>query len=308
MNLEEFLGVSTESARAEATAPEAPEVEPKGVVTSTTPNGYELYFQAAPKRLYRIRADDETAEDGWAEVDSVTKILDVLHKPALVWWGMKVGVEGLITLHNEYGRDLLVGDSVDDIVDLLTKNKLTVNHVVSKAADRGSSVHDALEFWAREEVFPHVEVYAPEEQPYVKGLLDFLVDSGAEPLASEVMVGSVLHGYAGRFDLLARIPNGAEVVTRHYPKKKDKRERVEGGVYLLDLKTSKGVYDSHFMQLEAYEWAALECGYEPSDFRGVIHATEDGGYELVKSRATFDDFLAVKGAHDAVERLKKVKA
>lgn len=53
-----------------------------------TPSGIEVYYQPDP-RLYRVNG---------VEVPSVTQVLDCLHKPALPYWGNKVGAEGVLEL------------------------------------------------------------------------------------------------------------------------------------------------------------------------------------------------------------------
>ena len=267
---------------------------PRGVCEVVTPSGVQIYYQAAPKRLYKVNGK---------EVPSVTGVLDILEKGGLPWWGMKVGIEGVLQLSN--ADNLALYSTVEEWVELLTQHKLTVNHVRDQAGDRGQAVHDALELWASGNyVLPEPLIYAPEEQGYVRGLRDFLIDCGAEAVASEVMVGSAKHKYAGRFDLRARIPHDTDVVVKTYPVRKPLRGRLEGGEWLLDLKTSKGVYDTHYLQLEAYETASIECGYEPTIQRGVIHVTEDGRYELAVSKATFTDFKAVLSAYKRLQALK----
>ena len=216
--------------------------------------------------------------------------------------------------------------TVESVKNLMKIHGLRTTDQRNSAGDRGQNVHDALELWAKNGVPPQPAVYALEEQGYVSALADFLVDSGAEAVRSEVMVASPKHKYAGRYDLDTQIPNGAEVVVKTFPKMKDIRMRISGGLYLLDLKTSKEVYDTHFIQLEGYEAARIECGYPPTDFRGVIHVTEDGRYELRlnlerygrsdgekkyqprfedgKPLATFTDFKHVLGTYKALQRIK----
>lgn len=303
---------------------------PFGVNEVTTPSGLSIYYQAGPKRLYRIGVPRSLQKDGlccgdcercpevwWEEVPSVSNILGCLDKPGLVWWGQRVGVEGVLELVGrdvikfqdglcfEYYSETLLG--VEDVVEFLKQHKLTTNHQRDKAGDRGTSIHDALETWAQTGRIPAPNVYPEEERGYIRALNDFIIDSGVEPKASEVMVASAEHGYAGRYDLLGTIPHGADVVVKTFPKRNPVREKIDGGVWLLDLKTSKSVHDTHFLQLEAYNHASGECGYAVGDYRGVIHLCPDGRYELVESRATFDDFLAVLGAYKAMERMKARK-
>jgi hypothetical protein len=40
-------------------------------------------------------------DEGWVDVPSVTTALGILEKPALPWWGMKVGVEGVLELRRK---------------------------------------------------------------------------------------------------------------------------------------------------------------------------------------------------------------
>ncbi len=287
--------------------------EPFGVTTSTTPSGLEIYFQAGPKRLYRVR--DVINDDGpWVEVPSVSTVLDCLEKGGLSWWGMKVGVEGFLRLYEEGviaadyegwlvgpPPECFPGVSSEQVVDLLKAHKLTVNDVKGKAADRGTNVHSALETWVDTGVTPDPRFFPEHERGYVEGLVAFINDAHPVPLAAEVMVGSLEHEYAGRFDLLANI--AGEVVTKTYPKRNPIRENV-GGVWLLDLKTSKSVYSTYHLQLAAYRHAMGECGYDNADEVGVVRVTDDGRYELVKGIAGFDDFLAILGAYRALRRLK----
>jgi hypothetical protein len=218
------------------------------------------------------------------EVPSVTQILDCLHKPALVWWGMTTGVEGVCALIKANAIEFQTAEPAD-VVAALTQHKLTVNHVRDRAGVRGSGAHQALEDFMRTRKIPALGDYPEADQGYIRALAAFLFDHQPEPLAVEHMVGSVTHGYAGRYDLRCRIGDR---------------------VGLLDAKTSKRVYpESHFPQLEAYEAAAVECGSDPTDFRAVLRLGADGKYELAESTASFEDFLGIKAAYDALARIKQ---
>lgn len=332
-------------------------VEPE-FVTTVTPSGIEVLYQWAPKRLYRVRAhlspEDasfpklweavgvEKDEEGrflgeWAEVPSVTTVLEVLDKPALPWWGMTEGVEGVAILFNmgmlargeaPNGQQMLcardgqggwVAAGKDEIVKLLQKHKLTVNDKKDKAGDRGQGAHDAFEVWAKEGHLPDPDMFPQEERGYIEGLLQFFAAvPSAEPLESEVMVGSVEHGYAGRYDVRFRTTEEHQIVFHRTPVRGPQYATLKPGVYLADLKTSKRVYPiSHFRQLEAYEGASIECGYEPTDARGVIHVhpgdpkddkMPDGPhYEFVRSYAVLDDFLRVLEVYRSEAAMKERK-
>jgi len=312
-------------------------------VVELTPSGIAVYYQSQPKRLYRIfkggeHRDDllesaQSEEDSflWREIPSVTTVLGVLDKPALPWWGQKVGVEGVLALYESghlYGSGspettFLCHDwnraTVDSVVALLTERKLTVNHVRDKAGDRGQSVHDAFEAWARTGLKPDASIYPDEERGYVEGLLAFLADvPSIEPIAAEVLVASAEHGFAGRYDIRFRTwePHFVRVgqkktrkgVQRGMPSKIEPDMRLLApGLYLGDLKTSKGIYASHARQLEAYEQASVESGYEPTEARGILHVAADGTYEFVRSWATFEDFRVVLAVYQSDQAMKERK-
>lgn len=308
--------------------------------SSVTPSGIEIEFHVEPKRFYRARWAEDKINDpsfsnyegafDWVVMDySVSEILDVLDKPALPWWGMRVGIEGTLAMHNmslvkstivETGPGssqpaLVVEDDwgawkvagVPEIEALLTKHKLTTNHVRDTAGQRGASVHDAFEVWAKTGKVPDIEMFPPSEQGYVVGLVTFLEDSMLQPESSEVMVASMQHGFAGRYDLRGRFPEEREVVFHRTPVRGAQKKIVKPGSCLLDLKTSKDVYESHCLQLEGYEGASIEDGYDPTDYRGVILVDADGNYKLVQSWATYNDFLAVLAVKNAFTQMKARK-
>jgi hypothetical protein len=288
------------------------------VVTHGTPSGIEVEYTAKP-RGYRLRntiAFGDASTD-WISVPSVSELKDVLDKPGLPWWGMKIGVEGVNTLlkmsvlakgNNGLFSPLaweLGALSTDQIVDLLTKHKLTVNHVRDKAGDRGTSVHQALEHWADTGEYIDPMKFPVAERGYVVGLLAFLKDiPSAEPVASEVMVGSLQHLFAGRYDVRIRTHEPHPVVYHRTPVRGPKLAILEPSLLLADLKTSKDVYESHFFQLELYEVGSTECGYEPTDARGVIVVGADGTYKLVRSPGSRDDALALRALYEAFQRMK----
>lgn len=285
--------------------------------TEMTPSGIEVYYQSTPKRLYRVRKhelndDPEEPEyeaGPWREVPSVTTVLDVLAKPALPWWGMKVGADGVRELASLRTMDSEIAEwittaTVDSLVDELTEHKLTVNHVRDKAGTRGQSVHDALEAWAKTGHRPDPKIYPDEERGYIEGLIAFLNDvPSAEPEACEVLVASIEHGFAGRYDLRLRTHEPHPVVV-HRTKTRVHHKILMPGETLVDLKTSKGIYGSHARQLEAYEQASIESGYEPSRGRGILHVGADGTYEFVRSWATFSDFKCVLDVWRSEQEMK----
>lgn len=235
-----------------------------------------ITFEEAPRRRYLL--DGEV-------VPSVTQILGVLNKPALPWWGMTIGVDGLCQLQRQ-GVEI-PWDDAEGACKLLTEHKLTVNHVKDAAATRGKSVHDALEAYATSGKVPRLSDFPVEDRGYVMALAKALMDLEPECEATEVIVGSGEHRFAGRYDLRCRIADRS---------------------FIVDAKTSKRVYpDQHFPQVEAYRHADFECGREMADAAAVLRLGADGEYEFVESYATFEDFLGIKRAYDALAALKARK-
>lgn len=95
-----------------------------------------------------------------------------------------------------------------------------------KAADLGTAVHDAA---ATGKALTDVH---PDVAPRLRQYLDWLAISGAEILGAEFQTWNLTLGYAGTADLLCRFPDGS--------------------IWIIDLKTGKGVYGEHALQLIAY--------------------------------------------------------
>ena len=288
-----------------------------------TPSGIPVYYQSQPKRLYRIGpkhpidgTEDILLESAqaentiWREVPSVSTVLDVREKPP-AWWGMQIGVRGVLELVATGKLGLPSGwkeTPEERVVELLKQHELTTNDYRDKGGDRGQAVHDALENWARTGHMPDPSIYPEEQEGYVRGLVAFLKSiPSAEPVACEVMVASAEHGYAGRYDLRLKINKPHDVVYHHTPVRGNKLRRLEPGEYLVDLKTSKDVTPKHARQLEGYEQASLESGYEPTEERGILHVSADGKHKFRRSWATFNDFRVVLDVWKSDQEMKARK-
>lgn len=300
-----------------------------------TPAGVEIVYYSKPRRYYTVRDATKQHESEAIEVPSVTTILKVLDKPALPWWGMTVGaaaVQQLVSLGvvsigydgNSYGicrpqgGPFLgkyineEGDERDELIDLVREYKLDTNHVVQEASDRGTGVHTALEVWGAIGQMPDPMSFPFRERGYVEALVKFLEDArGLKAIGMEIAVASIEHGYAGRFDLLAETTEEIDVITKVYklggkrPWKPKITTVPAGQRLLIDLKTSKDIYETHMIQLEAYEQGMIECGYGATDARAVLHVKADGRYEFRRSHATLDQFLAIKNASSAMAEVKE---
>lgn len=152
------------------------------------------------------------------------------------------------------------------------------------AATRGTSVHDALEVLASKGTPPELADFPAEDRGYVKALCRWWIDHDPEPVLVEQIVASPTHRFAGKFDLVAEI---------------------QGMRHLIDLKTSKRVYDTHHLQIAAYRLALMECGWDDVSLGAVLRVGEDGEYEFVPANAEPQDFESVCALYETLKKVRR---
>lgn len=276
----------------------------------------DVTFHERPYRHYKV--------DG-LRVPSVTQIIGLLDKPALKHWAQREAVNGVCELAIQYGADdavlrdperleaaiVAMGREVNaatfadlyraqqctlpfdrpwDVLNLIKQSEVSINARMKQAAERGTAVHAALEAYSKDGAIPNPANYPEEWRGYIKGLCSFLAEHRPTFHGSEVVVGSREHRYGGRLD---------EFMTL-----KDETRRG-----LVDLKTNvRGrVYAvEHFLQVAAYEHAAVECGHEPTDFQAVLAIGPDGSWNLRESFATAQHFLSLLPAYHSVKELERL--
>lgn len=226
------------------------------------------------------------ADGGRVPAVSVTSALKVLDKPALLKWAEDAGAEGAARLAAMGELEHVPPSEAGDRVRL---HKLGMDAKRDAGADRGTAVHNVLEFWAREQAVPDLADYPAEVRGYVQGLCMFLLAAHPKPTGVERFVGSVTHTYAGRLDL---------------------RADLDGRDCIVDLKTNpKGrVYDEAHLQARAYALADVECGAETPDGIVIVAVGEDGSFEMVECEAEAGDWLNVLGTYRSLGRLRNARA
>jgi hypothetical protein len=223
-------------------------------------------------------------------VPSVTQILDrVSPKPALTWWGMRVGFHAVLRLLQDErlsalallaydAEDHLSGKPVNSPEQAVRRGrgaraklktpleaavieaKLDTNNIRDAKADIGTAVHDAITKVGVEDKLIPLDTYQPEVKGYMRAFARFWFEQDPTFIAQELIVASVEYRYAGRFDLIAEI---------------------SGKRWLLDFKSSGGLYTEYSEQLRLYELAYLEePDAEPFHHLGLVHLTPQGEYEL----------------------------
>ncbi len=157
---------------------------------------------------------------------SVTTILDVLNKPQLVNWAAR--------LTRDYIKNQLFtfrrADSFEqlDVDDLLAKSAVEHDRIKKAAADHGTDIHRRIAC----SIDGKYQYIGHDEDSVVAAFRAWQDSAQFVPIASEKLVYSLEHGYAGTTDLIGTVRNGA--------------------LALLDVKTGRGVYPQYKLQLAAY--------------------------------------------------------
>lgn len=258
-------------------------------------------------------ADHRYYWNGKGPLPSVTSILSVLDKPAVVQWAKRTVAEFAV-------RSFHDGSLQDHLRQMPNPDTETVRWLASlpdyqkdQAGKLGSGVHLLADMQARgDQTF----VVSETEAPYLaafKNFLNWLHGQGAEIVSSEKMVWSS-DGYAGTYDLIVKFP----YCQNHDPNSGPGSDqcmvcqRYAGeqiaDLWLIDIKTSKGYYPETALQLVAYGYAdqiILEGnpdGYPmPIVNRyGVLHLRpelySDTGYRLIEYPIQDSDYVAFLGA------------
>ena len=182
----------------------------------------ELVAEAPTCKVTRNRYGYEVDGERFRRV---TTMLGGIPKPALVGWGIKSVAEYAIE-HLDQWKDLPKKDAL----------KLLKGSPYSKrddAGDRGTAVHNALEGAVLGKPLP--EGLTEEEHAFASNAIAFLDKRNSKILASEMIVFNRSQGYCGTLDLWDIDADGTP--------------------WILDYKTSTGVYPDHAVQQVAYQRA-----------------------------------------------------
>jgi len=165
---------------------------------------------------------------GGRKLPSVTTVLDVKAKPALIQWASNCAGDYLQRyLDGKSTYDL----SLSDLQKIAQECRYAYKKISSKATGGGTAVHKAIETYLKTGKL--IDLSSDEEMAGMLAFLEFWKARGGTVFALErtVYFDDEEWGYAGTFDLLAEI---------------------DGVVTLCDFKTSKAIYDEYSLQLAAY--------------------------------------------------------
>ena len=270
----------------------APETEAApAVLTGGSPGGSsatetvaEPFDVSIPKVGAYRTADHRYYWNRQGPFPSVTTVLKVLDKPAVVTWAKQEVAKTAVDRWEEVGA-LIQKDGSDSVKRWLAT---LPDFQADTAAKLGSGVHLLADMASRgsEPAAEGFEI-SDQEKPYLEAFRGFLARYGAESIvSSEKMIWSQ-DGYAGTYDLIMRL---------------------DGELWLVDIKTSKGYYPETALQLIAYgtsDWIIVPdnpMGYPMPQIQryGVLHLRPDlytdTGWRLIEYPLIPSDRMAFLGA------------
>lgn len=167
------------------------------------------------------------------EYPSVTTILGVLAKPALIQWASNVAVDYLASHSSSndmftalVGTSSIRNDEFDNARNAY-KDKST------DALDTGSVVHNAIDAYIKTGSY-HLDEGMVEENRCMESFIRFTHEHNVEFVENEMTVFDPVKRYAGTLDAVAKI---------------------DGKRYVIDFKTSSAIYSENWMQVAAYRGA-----------------------------------------------------
>jgi hypothetical protein len=194
------------------------------------------------------------------DVPSVTTITGQLEKPALTYWAANCACDYIAEEVNKLGLEA-EGNKLFAIFEAARKNWRNVSKT---ALDTGSRIHDAIEQY----FITGKEPFKPSEQ-VLSGFLAFLEWKDAnkvELIATEHTVYG--YDFAGTLDLLCNF---------------------NGKKYVIDYKSSKGIYDEM-----RYQVAGYRSTFTDVEGCGILRLDKESGYpEWVDTSDTYQNDLLV---------------
>jgi len=217
------------------------------------------------------------------KIPSVTTILSVLNKPALIGWAANQATDFLM-------EEIKAGVAYDEVQLKTAFDMARKAHARKrdKAGDIGTFVHQ----WINEYITGK-EPATPINEEIKKAIEQFLKwekEHDVKFLLSEEAIFSKDHQFAGTLDFIAKI---------------------DGKLVLGDVKTSAAIWDEYWFQTAAYQLAREEeYPNEKYDYRGIIRIGKEGGFEWKTSQeGTFerdrDAFLACNILYKITNQIKK---
>ena len=197
-----------------------------------------------PKHLYHVM--DENGKQ--KRLVGVTTYLNVINKPMLIPWAVGITVDYL----KDHADDLQTEPR-----QLLDMAKKESDRIKNEAGDTGSNIHEWIEMYIKNKISGGDAPTMPDNERVLNGInnfLDWVKENNPTFIGSEYIVYSRKYGYVGQIDIIAII---------------------NGKKYLLDIKTSNGIWPEMLAQTAGYRKAYEEETGEIFDGRMILKINKD---------------------------------
>ena len=192
---------------------------------------------------------------------SSTTILSLLNKPALTPWAVKMTISYLSERLDDIksGKLELTHGNTALILEEAKRHHRTI---ATKAAQIGTDVHTMVENHVKGIEIPKEEPYTVEKEltsirKSYNAYLDWEEKHTFELIGSEIPIYSLRwDGYGGTLDMAAY---------------------VDGIPYIIDLKTSSGIYDEYIMQIASYRYAYTQLYGIPIEGMRILRLDKQSG-------------------------------
>lgn len=229
------------------------------------------------KHKYTILKDGKT----YGPLDSVTKIVGILDKPALIGWAAREAAAYFKAEILRVGKNL----SAEELDRIAEAAKGAHRRLAKDAADLGTACHGIFEaiIAGREP-----EQMPPELAEPAKDFKRWRMSTDIEIVATELAVGSIEYLYGGRLDAVGW-------------------SKSRGGFGIVDYKTSSGFYGNEFAyQTGGYAHAAEEMYGVPFVWCDIVRFGKKPPYDS-EARPVTDLTIARAGFIDLAQVVKTNK-
>jgi len=220
----------------------------------------------------------------WKALTGVTSLIDkTVAKPALVPWAAGETVN-YIREHCERINKLSVDQEYLVRESDLEEAKIAHRKIKEKAGTWGTRLHTAIESFAKDGKWcEDKELQAPFHD-----FVEWFQKDKVEVQESEKHVWSKDKFIGGIVDLVVKI---------------------DGKIFLADIKTAKGIYPTNFIQMGAYQLCLEEMDGLKVEGHIVINLPKKGGIKVKTSYATEENkkaFLNILELYRTLENLKVI--
>jgi ATP-dependent exoDNAse (exonuclease V) beta subunit len=207
-----------------------------------------------------MKNNDKYYETPIGKLPSVTTILRLLEKPALLNWKIKMVLQYIEKHLQEIKEDKINLNNID-INEMITEAKKEPIKISQEAMDIGSRVHSLIEEYYKRKIttqnngkYKSIEVDNQCKMPF-NAFLNWDKQNDITPLETEQIIWSN-KGYAGTLDLVCL-----------YQKK----------LFIIDFKTSRSFWNEYILQISAYKKAYIEQTGKKIKGIGILRLDKETG-------------------------------